>query len=377
MQSIISIISLSTLCLYLATSLHAFEIRPIADATVSVPASVSWLREFSDEGVPTGTWFFGTQDANDFFQSNTFEKTSKHITVSNPLDSSGTISVTFTTPGTFVMLAFDPNEQAPFFTSPPTITVHDQIPTTALSTPATGDASSFSLPSITSGARDHSEANPHSSHVLIIIGSVVGGIFFLLFVAILSWCWCRRTRVFPGTFHRDMMVRANTSDGNLAEQCQASRLEKSVYIEELTARSSQISLSSSTAPIHINQSHSFHSMGSRSRDSNQTTELGDNIKSPTCTLSSMYTSYTETSQPSHLSIQSIVNARTDRQMQIQEQMMSLYRKMIESRGLSSSIDFDALRNEIWQLEELQNSDWALELTDVHPHEQAADVGVAV
>jgi len=59
-------------------------------------------------------------------------------------------------------------------------------------------------------------------------------------------------------------------------------------------------------------------------------------------------------------------ARTDRQMYLQEKIMDLRRQMIGKRNSGAGRELSVLREQIRKLEELQNSDWALELTDVTP-----------
>ncbi|KAK7444322.1 hypothetical protein VKT23_015334 [Stygiomarasmius scandens] len=55
-----------------------------------------------------------------------------------------------------------------------------------------------------------------------------------------------------------------------------------------------------------------------------------------------------------------IPARTDRQMQIQG-IMDLGRRMIDPND-----EFEMLRGRVSQLEKLQESDWALELSDIKP-----------
>ncbi|KAK7450134.1 hypothetical protein VKT23_013016 [Stygiomarasmius scandens] len=90
--------------------------------------------------------------------------------------------------------------------------------------------------------------------------------------------------------------------------------------------------------------------------------------SPTAT--SIYTLYTQADSeaPSTVIVRPKLPARTERQMQIQEEILDVRSKMLgafEPKS-GSEDEFERLREWIAQLEKLQESDWALELSDVRP-----------
>ncbi|KAK7444317.1 hypothetical protein VKT23_015329 [Stygiomarasmius scandens] len=236
-----------------------------------------------------------------------------------------------------------------------------------------------------SDSKDTNKNNSHS-HVGMIVGIALGVAFILLILILILLCRRRfkRSKAVPATtFHRDMMVRSK-SDSLSNPELQDSRVFKldSVttgigLIPGKTSISTRRSLSARSSPSvddddvdertpSLAQPSLAHFSFPRQSNLDPKNERTVPV-SPTAT--SIYTSYTQSSDtPYTVVARPKIPARTDRQMQIQEDIMDLRRQMIgtfESRS-SPNDELEMLRGRISQLEKLQESDWALELSDIRP-----------
>jgi len=219
----------------------------------------------------------------------------------------------------------------------------------------------------------------------MIVGIVLGAVALIL-LTLLILCRRRFKRSKTGpptTFHRDMMVRGKSDSPSDPSTLQDSRVFK------LDSVTTGIGLIPEKTSVPTGR-RSFSARSSPSLDEDD----DDNEKTPSLThfpylsqpnlntkgeltvpvpvsptATSIYTSYTQSSDTPYTAIpRPKIPARTDRQMQIQEEIMDLRRQMIgtfESRS-GPNDELEMLRGRISQLEKLQESDWALELSDIRP-----------
>ncbi|KAF5372085.1 hypothetical protein D9758_004966 [Tetrapyrgos nigripes] len=231
----------------------------------------------------------------------------------------------------------------------------------------------------------------HTNRAAIIAGSVGGGLALILLLTFIYCFWRRRqtkrqfvTESDHTSFDRDMMIRSNsdtvilstgdhhdlkpkTSDMFKFEPLSASTIGVALgqsrgLGSEKANEKAQVKLESHRSSSSVSSARS-----STSVDDEETTPSlvryssgKDEIRSQAIT--SIYsTPYTPISK-NHTRIP----ARTDRQMDIQGQIMDLQQRMIGKSGTTSAKELNEIRENIKHLEELHKTDWALELTDVPP-----------
>jgi hypothetical protein len=247
----------------------------------------------------------------------------------------------------------------------------------AISTPTSEPTSS------TNGLNPDSKPQNPPNLIAIIVGSAVGGVVFLLLLILICCLWRRRAakRRLSGSdaasFHRDMMIRSNASTPAVLPDL---KLKDSQVFKFDTLLATGIGFPGKAA------SH-------RSSSAKSSPSIDDDERTPSL---ARYSSTYERSpgklndfvSPASISVYSAqtsdtpygnrprIAARTDRQMNIQEEIMELRRQMIGKSD--ASLELDEIREKIRGLEELHGTDWALELTDTRPPGlEEGRVGVAL
>ncbi|THU91814.1 hypothetical protein K435DRAFT_840836 [Dendrothele bispora CBS 962.96] len=400
---------------------NALSIAAPPTITQSTPVTVSWFREKND---PPGSWFLEKQHANTENPPDFTHGASDPLFVNNSTGSSGTVIITFTNaPGPFRLLGFEgdikatlppgPSKQ-PYFTGSSTfmvVTLQGSVPTTVFNSPTTLPSTTSSLSSsisksISPGPTSISQETPippeqqttsnptatptsseippsssllppnasnngldepitknRHSNVPKIVGSVIGGVIFFSLLAVIFLIWRRRMRRAESTlFHRDLMVRNKGADG--FPDLKDSRVFK---FDELETGIITEKKSSAVSKQSVSNSSSLADEEERTPVLRRYSSSSSDIDGPPPPSPAR----TDTYRPSEsfdipAGVRPKLPARTDRQMGIQDQIMALRQQMIRNRSSSSTAEISKLRKRIKELEESQNSDWALELTDVVP-----------
>ncbi|KAK7437225.1 hypothetical protein VKT23_018667 [Stygiomarasmius scandens] len=248
-------------------------------------------------------------------------------------------------------------------------TAQSSAPDTSIATPTSNNVNageSQTVPTSDSSAQPGNTASSGSSQhskVRAIVGGVIGGVFFLLLLTAVLCFWRRRARkrlsssASTSTFQRDLMVRSK-SDSPSAQglQMRDSQVFQFGAFEKVSpsrrASSSSIDDADEKTPSLAN----FTSSPTRRQSTRPT--------SPTAT--SIYTDYTQSTEVQYDSAVPRIPARTDRQMEIQEQIMDLRGQMIGMVDSGNAGELSTIRERIKKLEEAQSSEWALEMSDVPP-----------
>ncbi|KAF5346585.1 hypothetical protein D9758_013488 [Tetrapyrgos nigripes] len=262
--------------------------------------------------------------------------------------------------------------------------------------------------------------NHHSNRTAVIADSVIGTLIVLLLLMFLYCFWRRRglkrqrqANNDHTSFRRDMMIRnsdtpilhTGLTSASLANehtlklkdfQRKVELLSRSVGGEiggilgngvktntanekgKVVADSYRISstVSSTRSSTSDDETTLSLAMGQYSYSSAHDHILEvtqEEIKSPALTTLS---SETPCSTDSGSSLTSIpIPALTERQMNIQAQIMDLQQRMIGKSRNSSARELHDLWEEIKRLEKLNKTDWALELTDVLPLGLGSELGM--
>ncbi|KAK7437230.1 hypothetical protein VKT23_018672 [Stygiomarasmius scandens] len=208
------------------------------------------------------------------------------------------------------------------------------------------------------GQEGTTSSKSSNSNMGAIVGGVVGGVFFLLLLTAALCLWRRRARVeSPSTstmFQRELMVRSKSDSPS------AQVKDSQVF---------QFGASEKVSPSRRTSSSSIDDADEKTPSlvkytSSPTKREPTRPTSPTAT--SIYTDYTQSTEVQYDSVVPRIPARTDRQMEIQERIMDLRGQMIGMVGAGNAGDLSRIREKIKKLEEAQNSDWALEISDVPP-----------
>ncbi|THU91813.1 hypothetical protein K435DRAFT_800954 [Dendrothele bispora CBS 962.96] len=324
------------------------RIAPLSPTiTQFTPVTVSWFREQTD--LP-GSWFLEKQHINPNNPSDPVFGTSEPLSVKNADGNSGTVVISFTQdPGTFRLLGFGGDFKtaaalAPGVQRDQTFFVGDPTLMVVRSSRTQGSTPAALLNGPTTAASDSVSSSFYSSSITEPSRS-------------------RRKRPAKSAlFHRDLMVR--TKGAEYFPGLENSRVFKFDEVETgIKTEKKLFAVSERSASNRPSQGDEDKRTPVLRRYSSSSDIDGQPPPSP---------ARTDTYRPSESSDLPAADdrpklpARTDRQMGIQDQIMALRQQMIRNRSSSSSAEISKLRKRIKELEGLQNSDWALELTDVVP-----------
>ncbi|KAK1235858.1 hypothetical protein PQX77_000909 [Marasmius sp. AFHP31] len=212
-----------------------------------------------------------------------------------------------------------------------------------------------------------------------IIGAILGTLAFIVIILVLIFCCRRRIRqqkwrpLRPGAFHGEKMIKRREED----------QLERKGN-EDRRASNSEL-LSAATSVPHIagevdDGTSTVSGVSSSRRDSEVTLERPDYTIYTISEIGSEADA-TSTIEPASTEIaHEYITPRTDRQMEIERKIFELQGQIIRlsDRSKSSdivpstpiSIDLEMLklREKVVRLRELQDEEWAREVTDEVPFE---------